>query len=113
MPPRTRHERRHPVGRSGGNPRQLGGDRLSARLLRAHRRCRDRSRSAIGQVAVGVGRLASRLRVVAVDAAIKSRNDILIGVCSRAIGETKLAEAFAEKREIDPTLLALVDTLAG
>jgi 6-phosphofructokinase 1 len=57
--------------------------------------------------------LASRLGVVAVDAATKGRKDILLGVSSRAICETKFAEALMEKREIDPTLLALVHTLAG
>jgi hypothetical protein len=52
-------------------------------------------------------------RVVAVDAATKDRKDILLGVSSRSICETKLDEALMDKREIDPTLLAIVDTLAG
>ncbi len=57
--------------------------------------------------------LASRLSVAAVDAAACGRRNLLVGVSSRSICETGFAEALMEKREIDPTQLALVNTLAG
>lgn len=51
--------------------------------------------------------------VAAEDAATHGRKDLLVGVSSRSMCETKFGEALTEKREIDPSQLALVNTLAG
>ncbi len=57
--------------------------------------------------------LASRLGLAAARAADEGRRDLLIGVRGDAICATPLATALNEKKEIDRSLLEMVNTLAG
>ncbi|MGH7570780.1 MAG: ATP-dependent 6-phosphofructokinase [Gemmatimonadota bacterium] len=57
--------------------------------------------------------LASRLASAATRAAIEGRRDLLFGLRGQAVCATPIAEAVAENKEIDRSLLELVNTLAG
>jgi len=57
--------------------------------------------------------LASRLGIAAANAALAGRGGILFGVRGNTVRETPFDVALAEKKEIDRTLLEMVNTLAG
>ncbi|MGH7563422.1 MAG: ATP-dependent 6-phosphofructokinase [Gemmatimonadota bacterium] len=57
--------------------------------------------------------LASRLASAATHAAIEGRRDLLFGLRGQAVCATPIAEALAENKAIDRSLLELVNTLAG
>ncbi len=57
--------------------------------------------------------LASRLASTATRAAVEGRRDLLFGVRGQAVCATPIAEAVAERKEIDRSLLELVNMLAG
>jgi 6-phosphofructokinase 1 len=57
--------------------------------------------------------LASRLACAAVRGAIDGRRGVLFGVRGNDVRETPIRDAIAEPKEIDRTLLAMVNSLAG
>ena len=57
--------------------------------------------------------LASRLAAAAVSAAIDGQRDLLFGVRGEVVCATPIAEAIAERKQIDRSLLELVNALAG
>ena len=57
--------------------------------------------------------LASRLASAATRAAIDGEGNLLFGIRGETICSTKIADAVAEEKMIDPSLLELVNTLAG
>jgi 6-phosphofructokinase 1 len=57
--------------------------------------------------------LASRLACSATRAAIAGQGDRLFGIRGETVCSTPIADAVAEKKAIDPSLLELVNTLAG
>lgn len=57
--------------------------------------------------------LASRLASAAVRAAVEGRRDLLFGLRGQSVCATPIAEAISERKEIDRSLLDLVNTLAG
>lgn len=57
--------------------------------------------------------LASRLGTAAANAAVTGRGSLLFGMRGPSVCATPIREALAEKREIDHSLLALVNALAG
>ncbi len=57
--------------------------------------------------------LASRLASAATRAAIEGRRDLLFGLRGQEVCATPIAEAVAQIKEIDRSLLELVNTLAG
>lgn len=57
--------------------------------------------------------LASRLGTAAVRAAAEGGRDLMFGVRGNAVCATPLAEALKETKEIDRSLLEMVNTLAG
>lgn len=57
--------------------------------------------------------LASRLGMAAARGAVEGQRDLLYGMRGRTICATPLHDALSEKKEIDPSLLEMVNTLAG